>query len=178
MTLGSSMESQFTRNVRIRKGVKAKVCNLLRMNGADTLQRQVAAHPVLEPLALVEYEFQGEYITAVHCPRLSTDNTRVFRHGKWTHDAEEIGPLGKSFEVAWQGSNSHSIAEKTYKEIQTSLEQRIRSWLKKPPSSGNFTPLNDALWASSLVGQEAAYAIRPWRASKLELWKKGYELAG
>ncbi|CCA69101.1 hypothetical protein PIIN_03001 [Serendipita indica DSM 11827] len=132
------------------------------------LTAKIAARPVLDTIALAEFEYNRHHVTVAYSPRLGRDS--IFAKGKWMDPAEAIGPSTIAYSVGWRGLDPKELKKDDYNNLRGILEDRARVWLSSAQQKGGSTKLDDQLWESDLVGEEAYKTVHDWAEAKVQLW--------
>ncbi|KIM34075.1 hypothetical protein M408DRAFT_19031 [Serendipita vermifera MAFF 305830] len=140
------------------------------------LQCNIAAQPCLEPLALGEYTYQNQRLTAAYCPRAGETEVKIFRRGNWTHETEPVGPLRVGMSIAWSTDDPLGEDKDRYKSLEETLQNKAKDWLRAARVGGGSTALTPSVWASAAVGDEGLESVRSWQKAKIDLYSEGYEV--
>ncbi|PVG03374.1 hypothetical protein CPB86DRAFT_869795 [Serendipita vermifera] len=151
-----------TRNVRIQEG-QAKL--------------KIAALPVLEAIALGEYQYKEEAITAANCLRLGQSGSRIYRNGAWRQGPEPLGPSKASYSIAWKdNATPHGVDQHFYDKLLAAWQGKSRQWLRHITQKGvGAATISPETWRDSPIGIEEVEHVKKWTRAKLDLWQEGYE---
>lgn len=90
-------------------------------------------------------------------------DVKIFRRGNWTHEADPIGPLRASMNIAWSTEDPLGQDGERYRGLEESLQSKARNWLMAARGGRTSTLLTPSIWSSAAIGEEGFESVRAWQ---------------